>query len=243
MNENVKNAPVQEEGVDLRGITHAIFDRILWIIGAVVLCVLVTFIYTKATFVPMYTSNVTVYTNSGKLENTSDVSLPTFYAEDFAKIAVERGVLEKAIEEYDLDTTWQSFRANLTVTVEEESRVVYISVSDADPAAAQKMANAVSEVAKARLAEAIKVELATTITEATLPTSPSGSGVVLKSIIAALVGLIAACGTVIAIHIIRDRVNSVEDVENALGMTVLGVIPFQKKKSESDGKRKGETVA
>ena len=243
MNENVKNASVQEEGIDLRGITHAIFDRILWIIGAVVLCVLVTFIYTKATFVPMFTSNVTVYTNSGKLESTSDVSLPTFYAEDFAKIAVERGVLEKAIEEYDLDTTWQSFRANLTVTVEEESRVVYISVSDADPATAQKMANAVSEVAKARLAEAIKVELATTITEATLPTSPSGSGVVLKSIIAALVGLIASCGTVIAIHIIRDRVNSVEDVEGALGLTVLGVIPFQKKKSEADTKRKGETVA
>ena len=152
-------------------------------------------------------------------------------------------MLEKAIEEYDLDTTWQSFRANLTVTVEEESRVVYISVSDADPATAQKMANAVSEVAKARLAEAIKVELATTITEATLPTSPSGSGVVLKSIIAALVGLIASCGTVIAIHIIRDRVNSVEDVESALGLTVLGVIPFQKKKSEADTKRKGETVA
>ena len=242
MNETVNNAPVHEEGIDLRGITHAIFDRILWIAGAMILCMVLVFAYTKMTFVPMYTSNVTVYTNSGKLESTSDVSLPTFYAEDFAKIAVERGVLEKAIEEYDLDTTWQSFRANLTVTVEEESRVVYISVSDSDPETAQKMANAVSEVAKARLAEAIKVELATTITEATLPTSPSGSGMVLKLIIAALVGLLVSCGVIIALHIIRDRVNSVEDVENALGMTVLGVIPFQKKKTAGDTKRKGENA-
>ena len=250
MNDTVNNVPVQEEGIDLRGITHAIFDRILWIVGAVVLCVLVTFIYTKATFVPMFTSNVTIYTNSGKLENTSDVSLPTFYAEDFAKIAVERGVLEKAVENLkngaypELKMTWASLKANLTVMVEEESRVVYLSVSNPDPETAQALAKAVSEAATEALVSAIgNKQQITTITEATLPTSPSGSGAVLNSIIAALVGLIASCGTIIAIHIIRDRVNSVEDVENALGLTILGVIPFQKKKSEYSSKRKGETEA
>lgn len=239
MNENMKNASVQEEGLDLREIMHALLDRILWVAGAVALCVVMMFLYTKITFVPMYTSDVTIYANSGKLENTSDVSLPTFYAEDFAKIAVERGVLEQAIEQYGLDTTWQSFRANLTVTVEEESRLVYMSVSNSDPEVAQRMATAVSEVAKDTLAASIGVELATTVTEATLPTSPSGSGMALKLIVAALVGLVLSCGVIIAIHIIRDRVNSVENVESALGLAVLGVIPYQKKKDEDAAKQKG----
>ena len=251
MNDNVKNASVQEEGIDLRGISHAIFDRLFWIVGTVILCVLVTFIYTKATFVPLYTSNVTVYTNSGKLDSTTDVSLPTFYAEDFAKIAVERGVLEKAVEKVksnenfaEFNMSWASLKANLTVMVEEESRVVYLSVSNPDPETARELAKAVSEAATEALVNAIgNKQQITTITEATLPTSPSGSGVVLNSIIAALVGAIVSCGTIIAIHIIRDRVNSVEDVENALGLTILGVIPFQKKKSEYSSKRKGETEA
>ncbi len=248
MNENVMNASVQEEGIDLRGIVHAIFDRILWIAGAVVLCMVLVFAYTKMTFVPMYTSNVTVYANNGKLENTSDVSLPTFYAEDFAKIAVESAVLNKAIEKVEaeqgmaLNMSWKSLRANLAVTVEEESRVVYISVSNADGEVAQWLAAAVSDVAKETLNDAIGVELAKIITPATEANSPSGSGMVLKLIVAALVGLLLSCGVIIALHIIRDRVNSVEDVENTLGLTVLGVIPFQKKKAEEVIKAKGENV-
>lgn len=240
MNENVENASVQEEGLDLREILRALVDKIFWIIGAVVLCAALTFVYTKMTFVPMYTSNVTIYANNGKLQSTTDISLPTFYAEDFAKIAVEQGVLEKAIAEYDLDTTWQSLRANLTVFVEEESRLVYMSVSNPDPEVAQKMAAAVSEVAKATLAASIEVELATTITPATLPTSPSGSGMTLKLIVASLVGFVLSAGAVIALHVVRDRINSVEGVERALDLTVLGVIPFQKKKIENGSKLKGE---
>ena len=52
MNENINNAAVQEEGMDLREILRALVDKIFWIIGAVVLCAALTFVYTKMTFVP-----------------------------------------------------------------------------------------------------------------------------------------------------------------------------------------------
>lgn len=239
MNDN--NIRNNEEGIALSMILRVLWDKAVWIALAVAVCVGLAFGYTKLTYVPMYTSNVTIYANSGKLESTSDVSLPTFYAEDFAKIAVEQGVLQKAIDDYGLDTTWQSFRANLNVTIEEENRVVYMSVSDSDPKTAQKMAYAVSEVAKRTMAEAIEVDLATTITPATLPTKPSGSGMVLNLIIGFLAGLFLSGGFFVAIHMIRDRIASVEELESALGVTVLGVIPYQKRK-ETEAQKKGDTV-
>lgn len=240
MNENnIRNN--QEEGIDLSMILHILWDKIIWVALAVVVCVALAFGYTKVTYVPMYTSHVTIYANSGKLESTSDISLPTFYAEDFAKIAVEQGVLQKAIDEYELDTTWQSFKQNLVVTIEEESRVVYMSVTDSDPETAQKMARAVSEVAKATMAAAIEVDLATTITPATLPTKPSGSGMVLNLIIGFLAGLLISGGFFVVMHVVRDRIDSVEDMERALGVTALGVIPYQRRK-ETEAQHKGDTV-
>ena len=62
----------------------------------------------------------------------------------------------------------------------------------------------------------------------------------MKLIVASLVGFVLSAGAVIALHVVRDRINSVEDVERALDLTVLGVIPFQKKKIENGSKLKGE---
>lgn len=230
----------EQEGIAISVIARVLWDKIIWIGLAVVVCMALAFGYTKMTYVPKYSSDVTIYASTGKMESSLDITISTFFAEDYAKIIVERDVLKKAIELYDLDTTWQKLQANTDVTVEEESRVVYITVTDSDPERARRNATAISEVAKTTMVDVMGADRAVTISEASLPTKPAGSGMVANLIVGFLAGLFLSGVFFVAMHVIRDRVSSVEELERALGVTVFGVIPYQKKKEIKA--QEGETV-
>ena len=234
---NIRNN--EQEGIAFSLILQVLWDKVIWVALAVVLCVALAFGYTKATYVPKYTSDVTIYASTGKMESSLDITISTFFAEDYAKIIRERDVLKKAIELYELDTTWQKLQASTSVVVEEESRVVYIAVTDTDPEQARLKAEAISEVAKTTMVDVMGADRAVTISEASLPTKPSGSGMVLNLIIGFLAGLCFSGGFFVVSHVIRDRIDGIEDLERALGVTALGVIPYQKKK-ENDIQKKGE---
>ena len=91
------------------------------------------------------------------------------------------------------------------------------------------MANSVREIAAEKIKVVTKVEDVTTIEEAKVPTSPSSPNIKRNVMLGALVGGFIAVAFVLLLEVLDDRVRRPEDVEEVLGLVLIGVVPDTEK--------------
>ena len=117
---------------------------------------------------------------------------------------------------------------DISVSSETTSRVITLSVEGADPQEAADIANAmaanVSEVAR----EVMNVQSVNVVDEAAAPEHPSGPSRTMYVAVAFLAGLFVAVAIVVLLDMLNTRVRSAEDVEELLGIPVIGRIPAMK---------------
>jgi capsular polysaccharide biosynthesis protein len=75
------------------------------------------------------------------------------------------------------------------------------------------------------------------LTQATPPIEASSPRVLLNSLISVFVGTLLAVGVALLLELLDRRVRSLDEVSNALGLPVLGVMPKPMARSLLRGKR------
>ena len=115
------------------------------------------------------------------------------------------------------------------MTVPTDTRIVSITVTHADPAEASRIANTLREVAAEKIIAVTKVSDVTTLEEAETPKTPSSPNIRRNTIIGVLAGGVLMVIVVVIVEILDDRVKKPEDIEETLGMTLLGVVPDMNK--------------
>ena len=81
------------------------------------------------------------------------------------------------------------------------------------------------EVAAQKIISITRVSDVTTLEEARPAISPSSPNIKRNTLIGFFVGLIAISVTVLLLELVDTRVKRPEDIEDALQMTLLGVVP------------------
>lgn len=118
---------------------------------------------------------------------------------------------------------------DIAVSNNTTTRVITLSVTgkDADMATriANSMASDVSQVAQ----EVMSVESVNVIDEARTPTAPSGPNRPLYVAVALLAGLFVAIAVVVLESMLNTKITSAEDVQELLGLPVIGQFPAVRK--------------
>ena len=81
-------------------------------------------------------------------------------------------------------------------------------------------------MASVQIKEIMGVDAVNLVYAAETPQGKSGPSVTKNTLIAALVGLVAAVGVLVVIYLLDDTIRTEDDVERYLGLSVLGVIPI-----------------
>lgn len=114
------------------------------------------------------------------------------------------------------------------VTSETTSRVITLQVTGSDPdtaaAVANKMASNVSKVAQ----QVMDVQSVNVIDQAVSPSSPSGPNRSMYTAVAFLAGLFVAIAIVVLSDMLNTRVRNADEVEELLGLPVIGRMPAVK---------------
>ena len=114
------------------------------------------------------------------------------------------------------------------VTSETTSRVITLQVTGSDPdtaaAVANKMASNVSKVAQ----QVMDVQSGNVIDEAVSPATPSGPNRTMYTAVAFLAGLFVAIAIVVLSDMLNTRVRNADEVEELLGLPVIGRMPAVK---------------
>ncbi|WP_298616502.1 Wzz/FepE/Etk N-terminal domain-containing protein [uncultured Streptococcus sp.] len=159
----------------------------------------------------------------------SDLQAGSYLVKDYREIILSQNVLTQAIEELKLDLTPAELSKKISVSVPTDTRILSITAKDGDPKEAARIANGLRNVAAEKIISVTKVSDVTTLDEAEVPQSPSSPNIRRN----VLLGFIAGAGLMVVllvvVEVLDDRVKRPEDIEELMGLTLLGIVPDMKK--------------
>ena len=183
---------------------------------------------------PSYQSTTRIYVvNRQQAENSAltnqDLQAGSYLVKDYKEIILSQDVLSTVISELSLSGTTADLSSAISVSVPTDTRIVSITVRNGDPNQASRIANTLREVAAAKIIAVTKVSDVTTLEEAEVPKSPSSPNIRRNVVLGFFAGAIVMTLIVLFVEVIDDRVKSPEDIEEVMGLSLLGVVPEMSK--------------
>lgn len=177
---------------------------------------------------PKYTSTTRIYVVSRSSDTSltnQDLQAGSYLVNDYKEVITSSEVLSSVIDQEKLSMSTGELSKEIAVTIPTDTRVISISVTDTDAQRACDIANIVRQVAAEKIKAVTKVDDVTTLESATKPSHPSSPNVKKNAVIGALAGVFLAIVGILVAEVLDDRVRRPEDIEETLGMTLLGVVP------------------
>lgn len=177
---------------------------------------------------PKYTSTTRIYVVSRSSDTSltnQDLQAGSYLVNDYKEVITSSEVLSSVIDQEKLSMSVGELSKDIAVTIPTDTRVISIAVTDTDAQRACDIANTVREVAAEKIKAVTKVDDVTTLESATKPSHPSSPNVKKNAAIGALAGVFLAVVGIVVAEVLDDRVRRPEDIEEVLGMTLLGVVP------------------
>ena len=220
-----------EEEIDLKSIFKMLWDRKIAIIAIILICIVAGFIYTTFFVSPVYqaTSTAILTSNSGEEGQASvtqsEVTLNNSLLSTYQGIATSDSVVSKVISNLGLNISADTLKSQITVTSTTNTQIIKITVENADPSLAAKIANEIRQVFTERVAELYDMQNIKPLDDAKVPTSPSNVNHMTDIIIFAGIGIVLAVAYVFIANLLDNTVKSSSDIEKATGLNVIAEIP------------------
>ena len=220
----------KSDEIDVLALLHKLWTKKLLILFTAFYFAAFSFLGTYFFIQPTYTSTTRIYVVNQATDNNNnlfaqDLQAATYLANDYKEIITSNDVLSEVIKDEKLNLSEAELSKMVSVNIPTDTRLISISVNAKTGQDAQTLANKVREVASEKIKNVTKVEDVTTLEEAKLPESPSSPNIKLNVLLGAVLGGFLAVIGVLVREILDDRVRRPEDVEDVLGMTLLGIIP------------------
>lgn len=185
---------------------------------------------------PVYRSSTRVYILSKQTGESaiaySDLQTAEQLTRDYEELVKSRFVLETVLTDLNLSASVDELAEAVAVSSPAGTRILEITVENADPYLARDIANQIREVSGRRIVEIMNLDAVSLVDEASLPMEPASPNIRKNMLLGAAGGFFIGLMIVIVQILLNDSIQTPDDVERYLGVGVLGVIP-------SEGKRKG----
>ncbi|HHT7668317.1 TPA: YveK family protein [Streptococcus suis] len=217
--------------IDVLSLLKTIWRKKIFILVTAVLGAGLAFVYSSFLVTPQYDSTTRIYVVSQNVEvgaglTNQELQAGTYLVKDYKEIILSQDVLTQVATELNLN---ENLKEKVSVSIPVDTRIVSISVRDADPNEAARIANSLRTFAAQKIVEVTKVSDVTTLEEAVPAEEPTTPNTKRNIILGLLAGGILATGLVLVMEVLDDRVKRPQDIEEVMGLTLLGVVPDSKK--------------
>ncbi|MBV6679100.1 YveK family protein [Bacillus thuringiensis] len=244
-----------EETISLKELFYILKKRLAMILviafGAAIVSAIISFFF----MTPIYQSSTQILVNQKKQEGAmfqaGEIQTNIQLTNTYKVIIKSPVILEQVNEKLNLNMTSQALTGKINVANEKDSQVISVTAEDKDPKLARDIANATADVFKGEVAKIMNVDNVTVLSKAEVAEnqSPIKPAPMLNVAIAFIVGLIASVGLAFLLEYLDNTVKKEEDVENLLGLPVLGIVARMdeetmnvKSHAPSSRKVRGQTI-
>lgn len=179
---------------------------------------------------PVYQSSTQILVNQKQTENQLDstqIQSNIDMINTYSVIIKSPAILEKVIDELELDQSVEQLSEKITINSQENSQVFSLTVQDSNPTKAVEIANTVSSIFQKEIKDIMNVDNVSILAKAEIKENPTPvkPSPILNIAIAVVVGLMAGIGLAFLLEYMDNTIRDEKDIEKLLDLPLLGSIP------------------
>ena len=236
MDNKTINMNDDEVEIDLLQLFRALKKRILWIVGAGVIMGGAFGLFSKFAIAPQYTSTSMVYILSKETTLTSlaDLQIGSQLTQDYKIIVTSRPVISEVIDKLKLDISYENMVSKITINNPNDTRILSITAQDPDPVMAKDIADSVAKTSSEYIGDIMEMVPPKVIEEGTVSDKKASPSNGKNAMIGAMLGIVLVCGLTVVEELLNDTIQTEEDVEKYMGLTVLASVPLREGEAEEN---------
>lgn len=216
--------------IDILHLLKTIWQKKIIIVFVALIFGVIALLVSMFLIKPSYTAKTRLYVVNQAQTGTNnltaqDLQAGSYLVNDYKEIITSNEVLAEVIKKEKLPLSERKLQKMISVSIPTDTRVISISVKSHSAHQAQLIANKTREVASDKIKDVTKVKDVTTLEAAQLPKGPSSPNTRRNILLGLVFGVVVAVVGVLLIEILDDHVRRPEDIEEALGMPLLGMVP------------------
>ena len=177
---------------------------------------------------PSYQADASIYiTSTDSMISFSDLQLSAALTDDYANIIKSRTVLNRVIDELDLNLNYKQLGALISVDNPDSTHIVDIKVTCDDPELSRNITNALMNISVDQIYQVIGSGEPTVIdyamAEAVQDVTP---GLKKYLMLGALLGALIVCAIVVLRMLTDTTLKTVDDIDRYLHLPVLAAVPY-----------------
>ena len=217
--------------IDVLSLLRTIWRKKFLILLTAILTTGLAFAYSAFLLTPQYDSTTRLYVVTQSSDNgagitNQDLQAGSFLVKDYKEIILSQDVLKNVTTTLGIT---DDIKEKITVNIPVDTRILSITVRDSDPNQAATIANTLRDEAAKKIIEVTKVSDVTTLEAAVPAEKPSTPQTKRNLVLGFVAGAFLATALVLVLEVLDDRVKRPQDIEEVLGMTLLGVVPQAEK--------------
>lgn len=234
------------EEINLKDLFSYFISKIWIVIITFLLLVIFSVINTKFIKVPEYNSSTTIVltiNNDNELNNSitqNDITINQKLVATYRQIIKSRRVLDRVIEDLELDMEASDLSKKVSVTNETDTELLKITVSDKDPELAAEIADDIAKVFSEDIVDIYNIKNVSIIDKALVSDVPYNIKLVKDAIIFGVLGIVLGLGLIFVMFYFDTTIKSSEEIQEKIGLPILGIVPATDNGKKLKSRRKNE---
>ena len=238
-----------EETIQLKEVLRMLRKRVGLILILTALAVIAAGVMSYFVMPPIYQASTQLLVNKTQSEqplySPGEVQTNLQLINSYNVIMKSPAILDQVIDELGIDLTVAELNEKMTVSSEEDSQVVNLTVQDTNPQMAADIANETAEVFREKIFTLMNIDNVNILSKAKVEENPAPikPKPLLNMALALVVGLMLGIGIAFLLEYLDNTIKSEQDIERLLQVPVLGAVAAfdhtNKKKEVSRGGSNG----
>ncbi|MGW8424540.1 YveK family protein [Peribacillus simplex] len=218
-----------EETISIKDIFKTLKKRWKLIMLLTLIAALISGSISYFLLTPVYQSSTQILVNQKQSENQLDsnqIRSNIDMINTYSVIIKSPAILEKVIDELELDQSVDQLSQKITINSQENSQVFSLTVQDSNPSQAVEKANAISAIFQKEIKDIMNVDNVSVLAKAEIKENPTPvkPNPLLNIAIAMVFGLMAGIGLAFLLEYMDNTIKDEDDIERFLELPILGSI-------------------
>lgn len=223
-----KEFELKQKTINIKDLCCEAISKWYFIFPIIVVCILISLIYTHYIATPMYDSTAKIYIMNKETDtiSTADISISSYLAKDYEELIVDRSVLDEVAKQLNKKISYESLKSSITINNPENTRIIEITVRSNDAKSSKLIADTICKVSQQKIVDILGIDRVNIIREGNVASSPSTPNLRNNVFNGFVIGVLISSILILSLYIMDDKIKGPDDVKKYLDLSVLGVIPF-----------------
>ncbi len=202
--------------INIGGLIRLFLSKIFWIISSALVFGIAALLCAMFLVTPMYKSSILMYVNNRAANSeiagisSSDIVAAQHLVETYSVVLTSANTMDAVIAQTGVSYTKKELAGMISTSAVDETEIVRVTVTSADPNEAAAIANAIADIAPNNIMDIITGSSVKIVEYASVPLSNSSPSIPKYTMVGIMAGILLSC-TIILIRSLSGKGLTAED--------------------------------